>query len=35
MAREKKPVYRVQKTEGKRNIIYRLLKVMGGTIKEI
>ena len=26
MAREKKPVHRVQMTEGKRNIIHRLLE---------
>lgn len=26
MAREKKPVYRVQMTEGKRNIIHQLLE---------
>ena len=45
MAREKKPVHRVQMTEGKRNIIHQLLEeydiqealkdLLGGTIKEM
>ncbi len=37
MAREKKPVQRVQMTEGKRSIIHQLLDalkaLLGGTIK--
>ena len=44
MARQKKPVHRVQMTEGKRNIIRQLLEedfqdalkdLLGGTIKEM
>lgn len=32
MAREKKPVHRVQMTEGKRNIIHQLLEEYGYSI---
>ena len=34
MARQKKPVHRVQMTEGKRNIIHQLLLSQDESLKE-